>query len=260
MIRPRRCAALVAAVLLAPGLAPGAVIERDWLAPGDGLLTYDTINRREWLDISESLLVPFITPEMASLPGYERFDAATDVALAELLPGGRFEGFTLATRDDVIALRTSAGIPSDRGFEGNSMRRLIDLLGPIGSNETGGRFTGGVIEEFAPDALFKPKRNAAFLRVNSPRPEAPEGYFAFTFSNSDDFYGAVGLMLYRIEIPEPSTGFIAGIYVAVFASSFGRRRSISSSRIRCDFLIHYSGRRAPCSGADSRLCGSGCVG
>jgi hypothetical protein len=36
--------------------AEAAVFERDWKTPGDGLLTYDDVNRRVWLDLSETLL------------------------------------------------------------------------------------------------------------------------------------------------------------------------------------------------------------
>ncbi|WP_197524896.1 hypothetical protein [Botrimarina hoheduenensis] len=33
------------------------LIERDWLSPGDALLTYDANTRYEWLDINKSELV-----------------------------------------------------------------------------------------------------------------------------------------------------------------------------------------------------------
>ena len=35
------------------------VFERDWKAPGDGLLTHDDVNGREWLDLSVSRLINF---------------------------------------------------------------------------------------------------------------------------------------------------------------------------------------------------------
>jgi len=44
---------LVACLFLCASLNSfGAFIERDFLVTGDGLLTYDTINQREWLDLS----------------------------------------------------------------------------------------------------------------------------------------------------------------------------------------------------------------
>ena len=42
------------ALVLAAVQSQAAVFERDWLAPGDGLLTYDDVNKREWLDLSVS--------------------------------------------------------------------------------------------------------------------------------------------------------------------------------------------------------------
>jgi hypothetical protein len=64
--------------------ANAAVFERDWQTPDDGLLTYDDVNRREWLDVSQSLLIQF--------PG-STLEQRYQSALAELAPGGMFEGF-----------------------------------------------------------------------------------------------------------------------------------------------------------------------
>ena len=77
------------------------VIERDWKVAGDGLLTFDDVNRREWLDLSESLLEQF--------PGTTLRDRYLRVVL-ELNQGGMFEGFTVADSDEVIDLAQSAGI------------------------------------------------------------------------------------------------------------------------------------------------------
>ena len=67
------------------------VFERD-LVPGsgDGLLTFDDVNQREWLDLTESILVNF-----------------PDGAVNELEPGGVFEDFTWATAEDVRSLAES---------------------------------------------------------------------------------------------------------------------------------------------------------
>jgi hypothetical protein len=79
------------------GSADAAIFQRDWKAPGDGLLTYDDVNQRVWLDVTESQLSKFPEPRL-------------DNALAELAPGGMFNGFTFAKRNDVFALAQSAGI------------------------------------------------------------------------------------------------------------------------------------------------------
>ena len=90
--------ALLGATL--PLSSRAAVMERDWLAPGDGLLTYDTVNQREWLDIPATLLSQFGSTTEEAIPA----------ALAELEPGGSLADFTLASREDVAALVASAGV------------------------------------------------------------------------------------------------------------------------------------------------------
>lgn len=77
------------------GMAPllnAAVSERDFLAPGDGLLTYDDINQQEWLDLTATL----------------------DWSLAELYeaiaPHGPLRGFSIATVEDLVGLANSANL------------------------------------------------------------------------------------------------------------------------------------------------------
>ena len=77
--------------------ASAAVFERDWQSPGDGLLTYDDVNRREWLDLSVSRLDQFPEPRLEN-------------AVAEIAPDGLFEGFKWAKRHHVISFAESAGI------------------------------------------------------------------------------------------------------------------------------------------------------
>ncbi|QDU55290.1 hypothetical protein [Aeoliella mucimassa] len=93
---------IASVILLAfHGTATAAVIQHDWLVPGDGLLTYDDVNQREWLDLTETQLFKF--------PGgtlEEQYQAVVD----HTLPGGMFAGFTVATAEDVRALAESAGI------------------------------------------------------------------------------------------------------------------------------------------------------
>ena len=104
------------------GMAPllnAAVLERDFLAPGDGLLTYDDVNHREWLDLTETL----------------------DWSLTELhqavAPHGPLQGFSIATVEDLTGLATSAGVEwlrPDQLFPavpGESASNLIDLVGVL---------------------------------------------------------------------------------------------------------------------------------
>jgi len=50
---------LALTIVLAAHRCRAAVSDRDWMAPGDGLLTYDDVNQREWLDLSETILEKF---------------------------------------------------------------------------------------------------------------------------------------------------------------------------------------------------------
>lgn len=44
-------------IVLFAGLLPslcGGIVEHDFHVPGDGLLTYDDVHKREWLDLTET--------------------------------------------------------------------------------------------------------------------------------------------------------------------------------------------------------------
>jgi hypothetical protein len=45
-----------AAALLLSQSSTAAVVAHDWKTPGDDLLTYDTVNKREWLDLPVTVL------------------------------------------------------------------------------------------------------------------------------------------------------------------------------------------------------------
>jgi len=77
-------------------------MQRDWKNPGDGLLTYDDANQREWLDLSQTLLT-------SQFPGADR-EAKYLYVVGQTGTGGLFDGFSVARSPDVIALAQSAGI------------------------------------------------------------------------------------------------------------------------------------------------------
>lgn len=113
---------LICTAAILPALH-AAVSERDFLAPGDGLLTYDDVNHREWLDLPETL----------------------DWSLAELHeaigPRGSLWGFYFATVEDVTGLAASASVEwlppgqlfsmadSDSGLD--RATELVDLVGVL---------------------------------------------------------------------------------------------------------------------------------
>jgi len=112
----RRLAFLLGCLFGITPLLNAAVSERDFFAPSDGLLTYDDLNYREWLDINETLT----------------FDTKT--IIASTLPGGSLHGFSIATRDDFEGLALSANLDwinpeSLTGIAGVDAKVLISLVG-----------------------------------------------------------------------------------------------------------------------------------
>lgn len=178
-------------VQLTAGRINAAVSERDWKAPGDGLLTYDDVNQREWLDLSVSSLAQFPDPKLEN-------------ALAEISANGLFAGFTFAKRSDVHALAVSAGIdPTTDSFARNAspVRSVIELLSPTPP------FTGtilhsiGFVDEFPtpppfPGAIIE----SADFRFDPN--SGPEGRAGLSIFAGNDLAGLGGLMLYRV-VPEP---------------------------------------------------------
>lgn len=82
----------------------GELLVLDWLAPGDNLLTRDSVTEREWLDLTETVL-----------PEVDGNDPAARLAAfqSRLMEGGDLSGFRIATTDDVFQLAVSAGIDPD---------------------------------------------------------------------------------------------------------------------------------------------------
>lgn len=226
-------AALV--TLAVPPPAEAELISRDWLAPGDGLLTYNPATGREWLDVTQTFLLPF----------GDTIDEAVAAAKPELEPGGRFEDFTLAGREEVLELVAASGFIQE--FPQNlrtsdRMRALLNLLdvngeeiqgellgGPILDGESGGIY--GVVDEVVQVSVEGATANmTALLQVTAGSPLNPSGAGGVRFVNATGeepriqfqaYTNVSALMLYRIVVPEPSTALIvlAGISVAFSAST-----------------------------------------
>jgi hypothetical protein len=205
------CCLLGLAFLLLSRFCDAAVFERDWKAPGDGLLTYDDVNQREWLDLSETLLERF--------PG-ENIEARYQNAISELQPGGMFETFTVAKRADVIALAEHAGITTmtdDFNVNGTSTRNLISLLGATRTTSVGRIQSRGFLDEIWGFFEDQPVRIEAALDYRPPDLSMSfEGDAGLRYGPGD-FTSPMttGILLYRV-VPEPSTCVLA---VVVFASA-----------------------------------------
>lgn len=181
-----------------------AVSERNWKNPGDGLLTYDDVNQREWLDLSVSTIAQFPEPKEEN-------------ALAEINAGGLFAGFTLAKRDDVLGLAISAGIdPTTDSFARNAsaVQNLIELLSPTPPFTETTLHSIGFVDEI-PKPPFPPFRESADFRL-SPL-SGPNGRAGVSIFEGNDAlaFGTAGLMLFRV-VPEPeSFALIASIILPV---------------------------------------------
>ena len=90
------CPALLAFALLTTN-AGAALIDVDWAFPGDNSLMQDTSTNLQWLDLSLS------------------DNKSYNLVISQLQPGGVYDGFRYATRDEVLHLWSEAGI-TDTGF------------------------------------------------------------------------------------------------------------------------------------------------
>lgn len=191
---------LIAVFSFSSTLSHAAVFERDWedAPPGNGLLTFDDVNQREWLDVPLTIL--------ADYPG------GLNGVLAELESGGDFEDFTWATRDDVFDLAESAGIdPNETSLAVNetATRNLIQLLGPTDVLSGGRVGTVGMLDESS--SANEENRLVAVFQV-TPQINLAEVTVVPFFSLADDSPGRfTGVMLYR-QIPEPSSLFLVLTY------------------------------------------------
>jgi len=193
-------------MLLATCDCPAAVFERDWKVPGDGLLTYDDESHREWLDLSETLLEQFSGSDLE-----QRYQNA----IAELAPGGRFEGFLVARRSDVLALADSAGVDAlSDDFDTNhfAVGHLTDLLGPTLYVENRLQYSLGYLDERVSLGSGIMTRLISVFGVELPGP-FNNGDASLRFGPIGDSAepSTVGVMVYRV-VPEPSS-FIAVIWM-----------------------------------------------
>ncbi|HMO85152.1 MAG TPA: hypothetical protein PKC18_09565 [Lacipirellulaceae bacterium] len=213
--------AIALTMLLTAGVAlaaptRAAVISRDWKTPGDGLLTYDDVNQRVWLDLTESRLSMFAGTT---------FEQRYQNALLELEPGGVLAGFQAATQLDIVAFVTSAGIASySFDFVTNEIptMQLIDLVGASFYPAVGGVVSFGLLDELsAPPQSPINQRLTAQLFINPDSgPAGVAGLFiAPGAGDTLSQVGNTGIWLYR-AVPEPS-GLIASL-IAIGVTGFRR--------------------------------------
>jgi hypothetical protein len=215
---------LFCVVFVAGTPSSAAVFERDWKTPGDGLLTYDDVNQREWLDLTETFV--------ATGP-QTNYEAVLD----QISTGGLFAGFSVAISQDVIALAASASINTgtlDFNLNQESTGILIALLGETVATNQGGPGAFGLLDEYVPPLNKYPSQmEAAFQRIPGL---GVAGLSLFRFENllgddRPDRFASV--YLYRNAVPEQDGIAIAALSVVLSLSPRSYLRCIewrSSSR------------------------------
>jgi hypothetical protein len=217
------CALVALLMLSATNPSSAAVFERDWKTLGDGLLTYDDVNQRDWLDLSESLLSKF--------SGATLEDRYQDV-ITELAPNGMFEGFTVAKRADVSALGLSAGIDlttDDYPTNHAPMMQLLDLIGPtIVFNDVHDTMRAqGFLGEIFVGHITRRWGSVLLLE----KPDIVDGAAGMFFSAAfePEFPSLFGIMLYR-NVPEPASHVV--VLVGCAAAVMSRRTRLNNEGAR----------------------------
>ncbi|MBN1853038.1 MAG: hypothetical protein JW829_09955 [Pirellulales bacterium] len=202
---------LFAALITVPVPSHAGVFERDFVpGSGDGLLTYDDVNQREWLDLTVFAGAWSSDDAFWDAWGNPDFDFLEE--FPQLAPGGIYEDFTLATRNDVIALAQSAGIDTSTAvFEVNdtATNRLIDLLGVTYERPPFRCGSLGFIDEMT--AYHDPPLVRLFVEIIHI--QSSTAGIVFNIRDDLDHAESIGLMLHRQGIPEPSGAILL---IAVF--------------------------------------------
>ena len=197
--------------LFLPGTSEAAVFERDWLAPGDGLLTFDDVNHREWLDLTYLLEeYPFRDPSILRDP-----ENRLEAILPELNVGGSLEGFQIASSGDVVALALSAGVDVNVSSAVNEVpvSTLVELLGVTRDGGLGNQSSRGLLDDFM-DTSDGPYRLVGGISALPQFNSYGVGFFTL-FGSSDDIPSrTISVMLFR-QVPEPSTHLILIVCISV---------------------------------------------
>ncbi|MCK5001822.1 MAG: hypothetical protein KAS57_02300 [Gammaproteobacteria bacterium] len=100
-----------------------ALVERDWLAPGDGAITWDTATGLEWLDLTETAGLSFnqVAAQLGAGDTYEQFSYATDEQIRDLLAA--------------VGLKEFDGGLSDQGPKVEYLLNFWGVLLDLGSGE-----------------------------------------------------------------------------------------------------------------------------
>jgi len=143
------CALVLAATLLlgAKGFAGPVLVSEDG-AFGPGTITLDTVTGKRWLDLTEST-------------GTSRTQM-----LVEIQPGGTFEGYRLATSDEVLQLYEDAGIDtSTSDFAPQNYAPIVALAALVGTLADNGNCGTGCTFFFSIGHCATPPPQPGWARV-----------------------------------------------------------------------------------------------
>lgn len=192
---------LILCLSLSCSVTSAVIIEADLNAPGDGLLTRDTIQGLDFLDLTPTIGLSF-----------------ADVS-AELGVGGNFEGFRYATRPELVNLVNNFGFDpgADTGgwVRGTTSPQLFGLIDLLGQTNTPGS-SGWTIAE----GLYV--RDNGFAGTYAVV-ESPIG----TFAGNPPGSGGSGhfLVLEPAAVPEPSSFLCLGLMALVASGlNWSRKR------------------------------------
>jgi hypothetical protein len=203
-----------AAALLLSQSSAAAVISHDWKTPGDGLLTYDTVNKREWLDLTKTIL-------NSQFPGANR-DQKYQFVVSQTVTGGLFDGFMVAKSADVTSFAQSAGIDTSTEQYAANATPTANLNQLIGTTVTTllSNYSVGLLNEYTA-GLNPHQLGAEIATVTTSWAGLRIGW------NDEPFVSPPpGVFLFR-EVPEPEG--LVQILCAGAVLAFGIRNPIRTS-------------------------------
>lgn len=192
--------------------AVAALVDRDLFLTGDALLTYDTVNHRDWLKITAT------------------YGLSVEEVRDQLSDTGQYKGFTIASYDDVLSLLTSAGfdpnfIPGDQDYD--LAASFIDVV--YGAHLTGGiigdlRYTSGRYRGVN-GTVGDESINVYTIGTKPPPGSVPLQYAYSAGINNSFNFPPLGFWIFRESIvPEPSAKIQVSIVGVVLVLCSRNRR------------------------------------
>ncbi len=187
---------LFLSLLYFSSVAKGSLVEVDYLASGDRLLTKDLNTGLYWLDLNQTTNISY-----------------QDMLLS-LEPGGLYSGFRYASVADVNQLQESAGLFSGLFFTANPFyrQRIEDLISKVGITReySGSLYSNGITRDpFTPttntnDRIF---RGFSFTQGSS----AYQGVVADSIASESIGSWLVRDTLVTVPVPGSILLFLSGL-------------------------------------------------